>query len=605
MKKPLLIAITSIVVVALLGVLLYFTTRDKNVDKVETVTETTQEEKTEPTVDLENLHKKHLTPVNQDSIREDVEFETSIYRIIFDTKGASVKSIILKDYSENGEELDLLLKSKDSDRAFLLYEGRSVFVNPTPINDVFDYKVEDGNVIFEKDFYVDEDPNNVVKIRKTFRIGDSEYMFAIKVDMIPVSGSNVNFNGYAYSLGFEPQLGPSFLQSTSRQARQNTRTFYLKFENKKKPRSLGFSGGIFTYEDPFQWLELTGKYFSYIIAPQQSSNFHISASQKGSEKERNLESRSFLVRKAENGNISDVFNIYLGPQLKNKMNVFNRAQDNSFGVQNLYFERGLEAGGSLVWLQTILKWIMTFFYKLIPNWGISIILLTILIKLLLFPLQQKSMNSSAKMGELTPRINEIKERYKDDPQKMNEATLSLYKEADIHPFLSFIPLLIQFPILLAMYGLLNKHFELRGAMFIPGWITDLSSPETLFNFPFSIPFMGTEFHLMPIIYLATMIFLMVYTQKSSTAGQSNAMQKFMTYGFPIIFFFMLYNTSSGLLLYWTMSNVFSIVQQLITNIVTKKKKRAKAEEKIREDKENKPTLYTGVLPPKAKKKERK
>ena len=164
------------------------------------------------------------------------------------------------------------------------------------------------------------------------------------------------------------------------------------------------------------------------------------------------------MRKAENGNISDVFNIYLGPQLKNKMNVFNRAQDNSFGVQNLYFERGLEAGGSLVWLQTILKWIMTFFYKLIPNWGISIILLTILIKLLLFPLQQKSMNSSAKMGELTPRINEIKERYKDDPQKMNEATLNLYKEADIHPFLSFIPLLIQFPILLAMYGLLNKHF---------------------------------------------------------------------------------------------------------------------------------------------------
>ena len=208
------------------------------------------------------------------------------------------------------------------------------------------------------------------------------------------------------------------------------------------------------------------------------------------------------------------------------------------------------------------------------------------------------------MGEVSPKLKEIKEKYKDDPEKMNAATMALYKEADIHPFMSFIPTLIQFPILLAMYGLLNKHFELRGAMFIPGWIMDLSAPESVLSFPFTIPFIGTELHLLPIIYLATMMLLMIYTQKSTGGANNGAMQIFMTYLFPIIFFFVLYNTSSGLLLYWTMSDVFSIIQQFFTNVFTKKKK---VEQKIKaekQDKEHKPILYSGVLPPKAKRKEK-
>ena len=376
-----------------------------------------------------------------------------------------------------------------------------------------------------------------------------------------------------------------------------------KLKNKKKASLVGFSGNLFTYEQPFEWFELTGKYFSYIIAPQ-GENFHISAIKEGSEKEKNLTSSSYLARTYQDGQITDIFNIYLGPQLKNKMNVFNRPQDNSFGVKDLYFEKGLESGGMFNWLQIVLKWIMTLFYSIIPNWGVSIILLTLFIKILLFPLQQKSLKSSARMGEVSPKLKEIKEKYKDDPEKMNAATMALYKEADIHPFMSFIPTLIQFPILLAMYGLLNKHFELRGAMFIPGWIMDLSAPESVLSFPFTIPFIGNELHLLPIIYLATMMLLMIYTQKSTGGANNGAMQIFMTYLFPIIFFFVLYNTSSGLLLYWTMSNVFSIIQQFFTNVFTKKKK---VEQKIKaekQDKEHKPILYSGVLPPKAKRKEK-
>lgn len=603
--KAVLITISILLIALLISI---FVVRASNKRNVQDSSVEQVENNTTVSVNEQNTYQRRFAPVNDNKNGETFDFETSTYKVVFDTKGASVKSVILKEYSEK-EELDLILKNKESDRAFLLYEGRRVKDTPLPIDSVFDYKIDDdNNIVFENDFYLlDEDGNatsNIVKIRKTYRIGDKEYMVAIKVDIIPVNCTINNTDGYLYSLGFEPQIGPEFSNLTTKQSGQNLRNFYLKFKNKKKVSTLRFSGNLFTYEEPFAWLELTGKYFSYIIAPQ-TENFHITAITNGSDKDKNLESRSYLSRTYQEGEVSDIYNIYLGPQLKNKMNVFDRPQDNSFGVRELYFERGLESGGVFNWLQIALKWIMSLFYKVIPNWGVSIILLTLFIKLLLFPLQQKSLKSSARMGEIAPKLNEIKERYKDDPEKMNAATMALYKEADIHPFMSFIPTLIQFPLLLAMYGLLNKHFELRGAMFIPGWITDLSAPESVLSFPFSIPFIGNELHILPIIYLATMMLLMIYTQKSSSGGVNSGMQKFMTYGFPIIFFFILYNTSSGLLLYWTMSNVFSIIQQFFTNIVNKKKK---VEGKIREEKkekENKPVLYSGVLPPKAKKKEKK
>ena len=603
--KAILIIVITLLTAALIGSIIISINKKGKTD-IESNAEV--KEVSSVSITESTVNQRRFIPVNNNKQNKLFNFETPIYKIVFDSAGASVKSIILKEYSEADKELDLILKSKDSDRAFMLYEGRKINNNALPIDAQFDYSIDsNNNIIFENDFYLADKEgkatDKVVKIKKTYKIGEKEYMIAIKVDVIPVNCSISDIDGYIYSIGFEPQIGPEFSSSSSKQSGQNIRNFQIKLKNKKKASLVGFSGNLFTYEQPFEWFELTGKYFSYIIAPQ-GENFHISAIKEGSEKEKNLTSSSYLARTYQDGQITDIFNIYLGPQLKNKMNVFNRPQDNSFGVKDLYFEKGLESGGMFNWLQIVLKWFMTLFYSIIPNWGVSIILLTLFIKILLFPLQQKSLKSSARMGEVSPKLKEIKEKYKDDPEKMNAATMALYKEADIHPFMSFIPTLIQFPILLAMYGLLNKHFELRGAMFIPGWIMDLSAPESVLSFPFTIPFIGNELHLLPIIYLATMMLLMIYTQKSTGGANNGAMQIFMTYFFPIIFFFVLYNTSSGLLLYWTMSNVFSIIQQFFTNVFTKKKK---VEQKIKaekQDKEHKPILYSGVLTKKEKRKEK-
>ena len=292
---------------------------------------------------------------------------------------------------------------------------------------------------------------------------------------------------------------------------------------------------------------------------------------------------------------TDVYSFYCGPQLSTTLGIYDNAKDNIFGLSNHNLKKALDVSW-LSWLEKILKVLLEMFYFIIPNYGVAIILLTILTKLILIPLSKKGTESTAKMSALQPKLQEIQTKYKDDPEAQNAAMAKLYKEEGINPMGSCLPMLIQFPIFIGLYGLLNKDFSLRGAMFIPGWITDLSVPETIFTLPFNIPFIGADIHLLPIIYTASMIFSMKITQ-SATSGQagSKGMTWFMTYGMSILFFFILYNAPSGLLVYWTMSNLLAILQQVYTNKKTvagykkeiEEKDAAKAQKKAAAKKRNK------------------
>jgi YidC/Oxa1 family membrane protein insertase len=136
-------------------------------------------------------------------------------------------------------------------------------------------------------------------------------------------------------------------------------------------------------------------------------------------------------------------------------------------------------------------------------------------------------------------------------------------------------MIIQIPIFFAMYNLFNNHFDLRGAMFIPGWIPDLSQPEAVWNFPddFTLPLLGwTALRLLPFIYVGSQLLYGKVTQTPDQKG--NAQMKLMLYAMPVIFFFILYDVPSGLLLYWIMSNVLTMVQQLSINKYLARKKAA-------------------------------
>jgi len=498
-------------------------------------------------------------------------FETDLYEIEFDPVGASISSLMLREHADaDGERVDIVFKGENGHNAFLLYWGDDL---SNPVLDTFSYVVDGQKVIFTNDY---TDPNgHKFTVVKTYEFKDGEYLFAVTVDLL--GGSDFkgigNLNGYAYTLGFEPQVGPAFKQMKNNN--YDYRRVYIDGYNNKgklKKSMVKFTNGEYETTSQMQWMSVTGKYFAVVALPADNTMAYKYTAIQGSTDSVVQTDSIYVSRPASGASTSDTIYFYAGPQLKKYLNSYYSGMDNAWGLRNTNLDAVMDGGSVLGWLENILKWILNLLYKIIPNYGVGIILVTLIIKIVFWPLTKKGTESTAKMTALQPRMKEIQEKYKDNPQKMNQETAALYKEAGVSPLGGCLPMLIQFPILIAMYGLLNKHFELRGAMFIPGWIPDLSVPETIATLGFNIPLLGNEIHLLPILYTASMIFSMKYTQSSQNqgAGQGKGMMWFMTYGMPILFFFILYSAPSGLLLYWSSQNVLSMIQQFYTNRKMKK-----------------------------------
>ena len=521
---------------------------------------------------------------NETSEKE-IVLENDIYRATLSSKGAVLKSLVLKSFKDADSELEIINKTYNSANAYMMYFGRDF---NKPVNCVFEVLSHDNNsAIFQANIKVN---NKDVKIKKTF-ILSRQYMIDVKIEIDKPELISSLTNKYIYTLEYAPQIGPKFVNN--KKSHQNTRSFYIKRSSKKNKERIKFSQNIFTYEDDVDWMELTGQYFTLAFIPSNKALFDFAAFN-----DTNREARVYVSRCVDySSKIEDDIYSYLGPQLKDSLKKFDYKEDNDFALSSLKLVKAMEGGGSLSWLQNILKMIMSLFYRFIPNWGASIVLLTLLVKIILYPLNAKSARSSAAMQRIAPELEKLKVQYKDNPMQLNQAMMALYKKNGISPISGFLPMLIQLPILFAIFGLLNKHFELRGAMFIPGWIEDLSSPDTVAIFPFTLPIIGNELHLLPIIYVFSMVFSMLYTQRSTAGASSNkGMQRFMTYGLPAILFITLYNASSGLHVYWSITNAISILQQIIES---KKLKKEKDGKKI----ENK--NKGSVVPPKAKKKNRR
>jgi len=222
--------------------------------------------------------------------------------------------------------------------------------------------------------------------------------------------------------------------------------------------------------------------------------------------------------------------------------------------------------GWLRFLCIILLYILKWLNGLLHNYGGAIIGLTILVRIVTYPLTHKGMKLQAKamaeQAKLRPYIEEINEKYKNNPQMKNKKVMDLYKEHGINP-LGFLrgclPLLIQMPIFISLYFLLSETFELKGEKFL--WIRDLSAPDKLVTFGMSFPVIGRYLNLLPILMGVSQIFVSKYS--SSTSADPN--QKTMMYFFPIFFMFIVYNLSSGLVLYWLVSNILQAGQQMIIN----------------------------------------
>ncbi|MDR2101805.1 MAG: membrane protein insertase YidC [Treponema sp.] len=493
-----------------------------------------------------------------------ITIDTALLRVVLSNAGGDVVSYKLKEHDDQGEPVEMVFAGgpeAGESHAFTLAFGDT---GARPVTSYFNVqRRSEYSVEFSRDFVINsggpEGEAGRFRLTKRYDFKPNEYMFELTINLDGRNSvSSFDFMGAAYTLGFGPQIGPKFEKLDQRYEYRN---YYTYANGKMRTEKVGNNASLIINNNP-AWAAIAGKYFTLIGIPY-ISQYEAAFSTKV-EPGISSASRLYFIRPALNGSrTEDTYRFYLGPKNQDNLGIYNTGK-NDYGLRDMEL---LKVANTGFWapLELVLKWFLMIFYRIIPNYGIAIILLTILVKALLFPLTKKGSESTLRMQALSPRIKEIQEKYKDNSQKMNMEMAEFYKKEGYNPLSGCLPMLLQIPIFFAMYSLFNNHFDLRGAMFIPGWIPDLSLPESIWNFsPFRLPILGwSDIRVLPFVYVGSQLLYGKVTQTPDQQG--NSQMKIMLYAMPVVFFFVLYDVPSGLLVYWIMSNVLTMVQQLAIN----------------------------------------
>jgi YidC/Oxa1 family membrane protein insertase len=488
---------------------------------------------------------------------EHITIETDDIIVTLTNAGGDILSYKLKHHKDKEELVDMVFPGVNA-HAFSLAFGNT---GAGPVTSFFNIKRPSRYAVeFTRDFFLTTGGENRFTVTKRYEFMPKEYMFQLDIDINGgQSVSSFNFNGAAYSLSSGPQIGPQF---TKLDQRNDYRFYYTYTKGKWKQEKVSESSPAIINTMP-SWASIAGKYFTLIGIPY-AAQYDVAFSARP-EQGIPSASRLYFIRPAvSTSRITDTYRFYVGPKNQEILAKYNNG-DNLYKLEGLQLIEVANSKGFLSPLETVLKWLLMLFHHIVPNYGIAIILLTIFVKVLFFPLTKKSSEGTLRMQALQPRIKELQEKYKDNPQKMNTEMAEFYKREGFNPLAGCLPMLLQIPIFLAMYNLFNNHFDLRGAMFIPVWIPDLSMPESIFNFsPAQVPILGwSDIRLLPFIYVGSQLLYGKVTQTPDQQG--NSQMKLMMFAMPIVFFFILYDVPSGLLIYWIMSNLLTLVQQVFIN----------------------------------------
>ena len=356
-------------------------------------------------------------------------------------------------------------------------------------------------------------------IKKTYIIKDGSYLIDSEIE-ITNTGDKTFTVPFAVSVG--PGLGDGFVES--KYLFQGPLMYDGKKVRDEKPHKVD---EILSYETP-EWIGYTSKYFLFAVAADSFENGKF------------VPSGNSAVIKAQRD-----FLVHPGAKEKYNYKVFAGPKEYDLLKElGLNFEKSIEFG-IFSFLSIPLLKIMNFIYGYVANYGIAIIILTLLIKIVTFPLTNKSMISMKRMQMLQPKMAEIKEKYGADKQKMNTAVMELYKKEGVNPFGGCFPILMQIPIFIALYKTLLVSIELTGAPFF-GWITDLSAKD--------------PYYITPVLMGVTM-----FLQQKMTPQTGDPMQQKIFMFMPIIFTFLFLNFPAGLVVYWLTNNILSIGQQYLIN----------------------------------------
>ena len=388
-------------------------------------------------------------------------------------------------------------------------------------------------------------PYSSKNITKRITIYPESFIFDIEIDMTPVANSLLEER---FSFSWVGGLPPTEKDSIAEEYFFGTYLYQGgELLDVKASKGDSFKND---YRGKTDWIATRSKYFVAATIATDETEF-LGASVSASNNKHELYDLSIYLKP----NKKSFFSFYLGPLEYERIK--------GLGV-------GLESTMDFGWaiIRPISKgvlWALKSMHNYIPNYGIVLIIFSILVKLAVYPLTKKSYESTKAMQALTPELNKLKEKHKNNQQKLQQAQMDLYKKKGVSPFGTCLPMLLQMPLLFALFTVFRSTIELRGEPFV-WWIRDLSAPDIIFYLPFKIPLYGNYVCALPILMALSMFAQQKMMMTGGAAQQEQ--QKFMQY-FMMGFFFLIFNSfPSGLNLYYTLFNLLTIIQQKLTGTKT-------------------------------------
>jgi len=467
-----------------------------------------------------------------------ITIENELYTAAVSSNGGgSLLSFVFKDHlnkdslgvnlinGKNKENLSIRFKNLDGENINLF--GPWHYVNTFSGGEI--YRPQ------SLEFSIDVFPGKTIV--KTLTFYPDSYLIDVSINMGNVAN---NVFGGAYSIGWYGGLVPS-------EENEKDDLFYFN--------SFVYQGGELVdlkvkegesettkFNGATEWVAVRTKYFISSIIPDSPGDV-VSAFMGGYNDGRDIYDIALAFPATEPTTLS----LYLGPLEYDKIKSINRELERvmNFGWG---FIRPISRG---------VLFVLKKLHNFIPNYGYVLILFSFAVKVLVYPLTKKSYQSTAAMQQLQPEIASLKEKHGNNPQKLNQATMKLYKEKGVNPLGGCLPMLLQMPLLFALFQVFRTTIELRAEPFV-WWIKDLSAPDAVFTLPFSIPIYGSHVAVLPILMVVSMF---VQQRMMSGGAAQQPQQKTMQY-FMTGFFFLMFNSfPSGLNLYYTLFNVLTIAQQ--------------------------------------------
>ena len=506
---------------------------------------------------------------------EEREFvvENDVMAVTFSTRGGQIRDVLLKDYTKYAPRGERNIPVSLMDPATARFD-LSFFVK----NGLNNVKVNTMEYVFTPSA-VETTADGARAVRMRLPISETaalEYEYLIYDTKAPARDYLVDFDVRLVNMAAEMANQTSIGIDWSNTSYQNERGFKnenmyttvaYRFPGESSIEELSMSDEERSKEitTSVNWVAFKQHYFSSVfIAPQNLSYADVgfTTAQPGSGYIKDFSARMTVPYTAQTTGYDFAF--YFGP---NEYSILKKVGDTDAGDGDLYLERLIPLGwGIFGWIN---RWCVIPVFDLlrnyIPSFGIIILILAVLVRLVISPLTYKSYVSMAKMRLIKPQVDELAKKYpkQEDAMKRQQATMELYKKAGINPMGGCIPMLIQMPILIAMFRFFPASIELRGQSFL--WAGDLSSYDSVLNLPFSIPFYGDHVSLFALLMALSTFGYSYYSyqQTASSQPQMAGMKFMMLYLMPLMLLFWFNDYSSGLCYYYLLSNLLTIGQTLI------------------------------------------